>query len=158
MLTKPLALAVGLVAAFGLPGVRHVLPKRFAAADSFPISTFPMFTLRRPAEHRMTWVRALDRSGASLGPLHSGHFNFGGMNQALAHLKQARPKEPARRSAICREIAERVGGFAELRNVARIEIVDAYYRPEKVFGPARNDSPERHTVLVRCNVERARAR
>ena len=141
MLTKPLAIAitVGLVAAFGLPGVRHVLPKRFAAADSFPISTFPMFTLRRSEEHRMTWVRALDRNGASLGPLPSGHFNFGGMNQALAHLKQARSKEPARRAAICREITKRVASIAELRNVAGVEIVDVL--PARKSWPARDDLP-----------------
>lgn len=150
---KSLALAVtiALAAAFGLPGLRHVLPKELAAEDSFPISTFAMFSTPRPPEHRMTWVRALDRGGKSVGHVPSGAFHPGGMNQAMAYLREAR-RDQARRERICGEIARKLVERKYRSRVKQIEIVDAYYRPEKVFGPERDERPERERVLIRCAV------
>jgi hypothetical protein len=102
----------------------------------------------------MTWVRGIGAQGESLGHIPSWRFNPGGMNQAMAHLKQARRNRAQRRDAICGEIAQRVARFRSLREVMTIEIVDAYYRPEKVFGPERDERPERERVLVRCAVTR----
>lgn len=150
--TLALALTIALVVAFGLPGLRHALPERFAAKDSFPISTFAMFSTPRPPEHRMTWVRALDASGKSVGHVQSGAFHPGGMNQAMAYLREAR-RDRVQRDRICREIAsELVKHRYRSRVVKQIEIVDAYYRPEKVFGPTRDEQPERERVLVKCTV------
>jgi hypothetical protein len=143
-----IALTVALAVAFGLPGLRHVLPKSFAAEDSFPIS---MFSNPRPPEHRMTWVRALDASGKSVGHVQSGWFHPGGMNQAMAYLREAR-RDQARRTRICEEIASKLVERRYKKRVKRIEIVDAYYRPEKVFGPERDERPERERVLVTCPV------
>lgn len=146
-----LAITVALVVAFGLPGLRHVLPKHYADTDSFPISTFAMFSNPRPPEHRMTWVRALDRDGKSVGHVSSGAFHPGGMNQAMAYLREAR-RDQDRRVRICNEIARKLVERRYRSRVKRIEIVDAYYRPEKVFGPARDERPERERVLVTCQV------
>jgi hypothetical protein len=146
-----LAITIALVVAFGLPGVRHVLPKGLAAKDSFPISTFAMFSNPRPPEHRMTWVRALDRDGKSVGHVPSGAFHPGGMNQAMAYLREAR-RDEGRRVRICNEIARKLVERRYRSRVKQIEIVDAYYRPEKVFGPARDERPERERVLVTCQV------
>jgi len=122
MITKPLAIAItlGLAAAFATPGVRHVLPAKYRAKDSFPISTFTMFTLQRPEEHRMTWVRGLDAAGESLGHIPSWRFNPGGLNQAMAHLKQARRNHAERRDAVCQEIAQRITKFRSLRKVVTV--------------------------------------
>lgn len=146
-----LVLTVALAVAFGLPGLRHVLPKGLAAQDSFPISTFAMFSNPRPPEHRMTWVRALDARGESLGHVQSGAFHPGGMNQAMAYLRDAR-RDQARRDRICREIARELVQRRFRKRIKQIEIVDAYYRPEKVFGPERDARPERERVLVKCPV------
>ncbi len=105
----------------------------------------------------MTWVRALDAQGAVLGPVPSYVFNPGGMNQAMAHLKEVRPDRPARRNEMCRAIAKSVARHRSQKRVARIEIIDAYYVPEKIFGPARDEKPERERVLIACPIERALA-
>ncbi len=149
-----LALTLGLSALFAVPGVRNALPKRYHAQDSFPVSTFAMFSTPRPPEHRMTWVRALDAAGRPAGRVRSDVYNPGGLNQAMAHLRRARPKRMAQRAAICREIAAHVAAARDLRHVAQVQIVDAWYVPEKVFGPARDEEPERAEVLVTCAVER----
>jgi hypothetical protein len=145
------ALTIALTVAFALPGLRHALPESFGAEDSFPISTFAMFSNPRPPEHRMTWVRGLDASGKSLGHVQSGAFHPGGMNQAMAYLREAR-RDRERRDRICREIALKLLEHRYRSLIKQIEIVDAYYRPEKVFGPARDERPERERVLVACPV------
>lgn len=152
--TSALVLTLGLAALFAAPGVRHLLPERFAASDSFPVSTFAMFSKARPPEHRMTWVRGLDAHGKSLGPVPSGAFNSSGMNQTMAFVREARTRDRERRAQICGEIAAEIVRRRSVRQVARIEIVDAYYLAEKVFGPERDDRPERERVLVACAVER----
>jgi hypothetical protein len=151
--TVALAVTVALSVLFGMPGLRHTLPRAYQAGDSFPVSTFPMFSMPRPPDHRMTWVRALDAEGKVLGHVPSWVFNPGGMNQAMAHLRHVRPNRPERRQTICAEIARKVAQRRRPRGTAQIQIVDAYYHPEKVFGPARDETPVRASVLVSCPVQ-----
>ncbi len=152
---KALLITLLLVALFALPGVRNLFPRKYRARDSFPVSTFPMFSKKRPPEHRMTWVRGRDAGGAVVDHhLRSWAYDAGGMNQAMAHLRPIRKDDAARRDKMCRRIAERVGRVSRYQEVVTVEVVDAWYRPEKVFGPDRDETPERAEVLVTCAVER----
>jgi len=152
--TKKSALIVTalLSMAFGAPGVQHFMPEDMQAEDSFPISTFPMFSRARPKHHRMTWVRALDSKAKPLGHVNTNVFNPSGMNQAMAHLRKARSSDRKQRRKVCEEIARRVARRKSLNEVKRIQIVDAYYIPAKVFGKDRIQKPERSRVLVSCRV------
>lgn len=156
--SKKVALLVTLllVAGFAAPGVRHLLPRKYLAEDSFPISTFTMFSRARPELHRMTWVRALDKRRKPMGHIQTRVFNPSGMNQTMAHLRRARRRNRKVRRDMCEQIAGRVARKRSLRKVARVQIVDAYYRPEEVFGKNPSDEAARLRVLVTCRVRRAK--
>jgi hypothetical protein len=143
--SRPVAYVVGLglAAAVAAPAFGH--PPR----DSFPLSTYPMFSTRR-AMPVLEQAVAVSREGDTR-PVPPELVASDEVMQASVTIRQAVWQGPASMAALCRSMAERAVETAGFEDVVRIEIVSARYDPILYFTEAREpvERVRRHACPVR---------
>jgi hypothetical protein len=159
------ALAAGTVlAALVLSPVRHYFNgKDKTEEDSFPLSTYPMFSDDRRDRTRVPHVAGFTADGERIVP-HYGHFGAGGLNQVRKQVsrmvRQGRAVEVAQRYADAlaaqgRRPAARGQGPAAVRRrreaaIVRVEVVRSRYFFDTYY--AGNTTPQVETVHARADV------
>ncbi len=117
-------------------------------ADSFPLSTFPMFARHR-GQPRMHQLLGITKDGARrhLEPKHLGTSE---VLQAKALIDRA-ARSSQRRRALCRQVAARVSSDADYDDVVRLELRSVRFDPVKYFtsGP----EPVEQKRLATCRLE-----
>lgn len=110
--------------------------------DSFPLSSYPMFSLKRSKRTRVTYLVGIDaRGGRRLLP--STCFGAGGLNQVRRQLNRA--VREGRADAVCRSVASgpalRKGGpFAD---VVEVQVITGAYRLADYFAGTKAPASER---------------
>ena len=136
---------LGLVLVAASPMLRDPLD------DGFPLSTFPMFAepLTQPDFYSAEGVRR-DRSRVMVPPEIIAN---GAAMQAVQTLQAAHVQGREALGQLCERIARQVPNDPKLREVQRVEIVNARYDPVAYFvsGPA----PVARDVLHKCRVRSA---
>jgi len=112
--------SIGLVGAVLEPLVRSPY------ADSFPLSTFPMFATPVPGTFVMSYAQGVTADGRRRA-LSPAHLDTGEVLQASSRIERAVDAGPRERTALCRAIAARVAGDAALRDVVALELVTGTY-------------------------------
>ncbi|REE03569.1 hypothetical protein [Citricoccus muralis] len=159
------ALAAGVAfAAVLLSPVRHYFNgKDKNEEDSFPLSTYPMFSDDRKDRTRIPHVAGFTADGDRMVP-HYSHFGAGGLNQVRKQItrmvRQGRAVEVAQRYAdALAEQQRRTAGqgtspAAQRRRkeagIVRVEIVRSRYFFDTYF--AGNTTPQMETVHARADV------
>lgn len=145
-MSRLLAYGVGL----GLTAAALAPAFRRSIEDSYPLSTYPMFTTARDEVviHQVVGIRRATR--AVLPPALVG----GGpeVMQAAATVRRSVEAGPARLASLCRAVLGRAAEAAEWRDVERLEIVAAHFDPVAYLSGTRE--PRRREVLATCAPER----
>lgn len=137
-----LAITVGVVVALAAPVV--------ADRDSFPLSTYPMYSRARSGESTIVTARGLESDGSSreLTPT-----LIGDSDDPLIVVGRLRAALSAGRGGVrCAEIAERVAGRDAFDGVDVIEIVSE--RHDTVARTLGEDSLLEREVRATCEVRR----
>lgn len=113
--------------------------------DSFPLSTFPMFSRARPAEVDIDHVVGIDAAGERR-VLPPSLVMRGEVLQTKVAISRAIADKKAR--ALCRAVAERARGGT----LVRIEVRTDRYTVARYFSGGRE--PARSRVHARCEVPR----
>lgn len=123
---------------------------RSPPVDSYPLSTYPMFSQRRgqPWLHRML---ALDDTG-NAAPLSPKLIANSEALQAAATIRRAVDGGKSTLKALCSEAAARVSGDPELSRVQRLQIQAIQYDPIEYFVGER--VPIAARTLHSCRVRR----
>jgi hypothetical protein len=90
--------------------------------DGFPLSSYPMFAARRPAELTMVSARGVTRDGW-LRALSPSHLGTGEVMQAFATVQRAAEAGAEAIAALCTAIAGRVAGDAALDDPVAVELL-----------------------------------
>ncbi|NUL46278.1 hypothetical protein F7P69_13895 [Cellulosimicrobium funkei] len=159
------ALAAGAAfAAVLLSPVRHYFNgKDKNEEDSFPLSTYPMFSDDRKDRTRVPHVAGFTADGDRIVP-HYSHFGAGGLNQVRKQItrmvRQGRAVEVAQRYADAlaeqqrRSAGQGTGPGAQRRRkeagIVRVEVVRSRYFFDTYF--AGNSTPQMETVHARADV------
>lgn len=159
------ALAAGVAfAAVLLSPVRHYFNgKDKNEEDSFPLSTYPMFSDDRKDRTRIPHVAGFTADGDRIVP-HYSHFGAGGLNQVRKQItrmvRQGRAVEVAQRYADAlseqqrRSAGQGTSPAARRRRkeagIVRVEIVRSRYFFDTYF--AGNTTPQMETVHARADV------
>jgi hypothetical protein len=123
---------------------------RPATADSYPLSTYPMFArvLDKP---RLTVAEGVTEAGRTVRLPPEMVANDEPM-QAMRTLRLSGNRDLRERKALCRQIASRVAATLDFSEVTQVRIVRAQFDPLRYFeGVAQ---PERAERLVQCPVKR----
>jgi len=123
---------------------------RTPTVDSYPLSTYPMFSQRRgqPWLHRML---ALDDSGAPF-PLAPKLIANAETLQAAVTVRRAVDGGKGAMKDLCSEVAARVSRDPELSKVRRLQIQAVQYDPIEYFVSGR--VPMAARTLQTCRVRR----
>lgn len=119
--------------------------------DSFPLSTYPMFSHARPRELTMVHALGIDAAGerAPLPPMISAGNRE--VLQSMATLQQA--VRAGRAAAQCDEIAARVLADGSLAHVVSVEIATDTFDAVAYFEEGRT-APIARSAHARCEVPR----
>ncbi len=117
--------------------------------DSFPLSTFPMFSRKRPAEVLIDHVVAVDDRGVAqvVPPQLVAGADVLQTKVAIAHAVRS---GGAGRQRLCREVAARLAKEPDWRHAKRVEIRRDRFAVLKYFSDSRE--PIHSQVYVRCKV------
>lgn len=131
------ALAAGLVGAVLAPLAQH---RRTAPADSFPFSSYPMFTAVRTGHKREHYLVGVDAQGGRR-LLHYGCAGTGGHNQVRRQVD--RLVREGRADELCRQVAGRVARRSGYDEVVTVEVVTGTYDLAEYFSGDREPASER---------------
>lgn len=152
------------LAAVLLSPVRHYFNGRDKVEeDSFPLSTYPMFSDHRKDRARIPHVAGFTAEGERIVP-HYSHFGAGGLNQVRKQVtrmvRQGRAAEVAQRYADAlaarrERPVPRGGGPGAVRRrreagIVRVEVVRSRYFFDTYY--AGNTTPQVETVHARADV------
>lgn len=143
--------AFSYVVGVALIGAVLMPPLRDPPRDSFPLSTYPMFSSKRERavlDHAV----GIDAAGASR-PLPPGAVASGEVMQAAMTLRRAARGGRATSERLCGEIAERLTGIAHLDDIERVQIISALYDPVAYFA-VDDPKPLKSKVRAECEVVR----
>ncbi len=139
------AISIALVGAVLSPMIGEV-PK-----DSFPLSTFPMFSHKRPATVEIDHVVAIDDNHDVhvVPPQLVAGSEVLQTKAAIAHAvnrgKQARRK-------LCRDVAARLAQDDDYRRIKRVEVRRDRFNVARYFSESKK--PLHTQVFVRCSLPR----
>ena len=120
--------------------------------DSFPLSTFPMFSVKRE-NPRISTLVAVDGSGESrpLPPAVLGTEEV--MQSAMTIRRAAANRKRARK--LCREVADEIAGDPEWADATHVELLTLRYDPIAYFmEPDGPDNPISRKRRARCKIKR----
>jgi len=134
---------LGLTAAALSPALRPL------DRDSYPLSTYPMFTASRDevVVHQIVGVRGASRTVLPPSLVVGGPE----VMQAAATVRRSAEAGPARLAALCRAVLGRAAEASEWRDVERLDIVAAHFDPIAYLTGSRE--PRRRDVLATCAPE-----
>jgi hypothetical protein len=142
--------SVGLVGATLEPVVRE------PDDDGFPLATYPMFAVPRPAVLAMSYAQGVTAEGA-LRTLSPEQLGTGEVMQAFALLQRAAAAGPRASNALCTAIAARVAADAGYRDVIAIRIVTGRFdAPAALVHGAAGAELAREVTRARCELGRPR--
>jgi len=123
------------------------------ARDSFPLSTYPMFSTDRKGRVTVPHVIGITDDGQRV-PLHYRHYGTGGLNQVRKHI--ARGVRRGKAAAIAQRYADSLAHPTRtLRRreaaVQRVVVVRSRFIFEDYFT-AQSNMPARETVHAQCLV------
>lgn len=135
---------------FGLGVCAAVASPVFSAptADSYPLSTYPMFAYKRQ-KTRLYHVDGLNRAGqrARLSP---GLVANDEAMQAAQTVRQAVQAGPARMALLCGRVAERLSHDSSYAGVVRVRVVEGLFDSLGYF--VGGSEPEQLVVHYQCSV------
>ena len=120
-------------------------------ADSFPLSTYPMFASRRPAQQTFVYAIGATATGARR-VLDTAHVGTGEVLQAIQVFERTYAGGARELTALCNSIAARVAVDADLADIITIRIVTGTH--DAVEYLARGQVGQERDV-VRCPVPRS---
>jgi hypothetical protein len=122
--------------------------------DSFPLSYYPMFSLKREETGRVTYLAAFDAHGNRF-PIAHQVVGPGGLNQVRRQITKRVDRGEA--SKLCQSVSSRVGRRQEgrLADVVTIQVVTGMYRLDGYFSGDK--SPVAEHVHASCDVKRPAA-
>lgn len=132
---------VGLTVAPALPAEPH---------DSFPLSTYPMFSIVRKA----SWIHVVvgfDADGEEYKIPPRFIANLEVMQAAQTIRREVRAK---RADALCEEVAARVGDASRFDALVRLEVQSRKFDPHRYFVAEDGREPLRLKRRARCEVTR----
>jgi hypothetical protein len=137
---------LGLVVAVAAPGLGD--PRQ----DSFPLSTYPMFSTKRD-KPVLYFVEGVGRDG-QLQRLPPEMVANDEVMQAAAAARRAVEGGRSSMKRLCVNVARRVAESAQYQSVSRIQLIGARFDPVGYFvhGP----EPEERVLHFRCAVRRRR--
>ncbi|MCB9763691.1 MAG: hypothetical protein H6739_28235 [Alphaproteobacteria bacterium] len=139
-----------------LSPIRRHLPYDGARAiqDSFPLSTFGMFSRARPDLEPATYVIALEADGTRHFVRYT-HWATGGWNQGRAQVHRYKNGKGGGRPALCQRVAESLGkrerGWES--QAVEVRMVWGQYDPERWFVENHKE-PVQESILASCEVPR----
>lgn len=118
--------------------------------DSFPLSTYPMFSSVRD----QPWIHVIVGFTADGGQRRIGPELIANAEvmQAAQTVHQAIRRKRAK--ALCAEVAERVAERPELAEVVRLEVQSRQFDPRTYFTSESGRTPLRMRRRARCEVAR----
>lgn len=129
-----------------------VLSPLLSGRDGFPLSTYPMFSSRRPEVAWFARALAMDAEGQTQ-TLSPSLVVSGEPMLAVATLRRTFGQGPEATEKLCREIAARVAKDAAYVAATRVRLDQAEL---SVLGRFRGETdPRQVRVLAECPVERA---
>ena len=142
--------AVAAVISIGLIGAVLEPLVRAPDDDGFPLSTFPMFAVPRPAQLTMSYALGVAGDGRTrtLSPAQLG---TGEVLQAFARLARALEAGPDACAALCATIAARVARDPALADVVEIRLVTATHDAVAYFTRGARAA---EATRARCDVLR----
>jgi hypothetical protein len=142
--TLPAAISIVMIGATLWPVTRRPV------ADSFPLSTYPMFAFERPTKLTMSYAVGITQRGDRrfLSPAIIGSPEA---LQALAIIERGLAGKPAERMALCTEIADSVRGYPALDDIVTIAIVTGSH---DALDFLLRDRVGTERERVRCQVKR----
>ena len=141
-----------------LAPVRHYIgsPKQVRrnkfARDSFPLSTYPMFSTDRKGRIIVPHVVGITAEGERL-PLHYRHFGTGGLNQVRKQIARGIRRGDA--ANIAQRYADSLAATKRRReaDVVRVLVVRSRFLFDDYFADdARPKLPAEETVYAQCRV------
>lgn len=123
---------------------------RVPPVDSYPLSTYPMFSQRR-GQPRLYRMLTLDERGTP-APLAPKLVANSEALQAAATIRRAVEGGKRAQKALCSEVAARVSRDPELSHVRRLQIQSVQYDPIEYFAGER--VPLEARTLHSCRVRR----
>lgn len=133
-----------LVAAVVMPGLRPL------GYDSFPWSSYPMFSRERPREATVTHVVGLSFDGQRRRPVPPPILGSDEVLQAAATIHGA--VRGGRARELCRQVAERLASASEWSDFEWVEVASDRYDVLEYFSGAR--APLERTIHTRCRIRR----
>jgi len=115
--------------------------------DGFPLSYYPMFSLKRSAKTRLTYMVGIDAEGGS-HRIPYRHIGPGGLNQVRRQLPRA--VLAGRGEEVCRAVAERLRArpTAVPADLVELRIVTGKFRLADYFSGEKRPASER----IRCSL------
>jgi len=115
--------------------------------DSFPLSTYPMFSRHRgqPTFERIVGIERGGRERAIAPRLVANSETL----QAMATISNAVKDGPEPARALCRQVASRVASDLELSDVRRLEIRSVRYDPIRYFTTSKEPLASRRVLGCR---------
>jgi len=141
------AVSTAVLLLVGWPATRNL------GADSFPLSTYPMFARPKARVAEVTSALAIAGTGTST-PVPPRYIANTETMQAIATLRAAVADGPAASLALCSAIAGRLRGAdaQELRAAVRVEIVSG--RVDTIDYLGGRATPHSRRLHARCDVQR----
>ena len=141
------AVSTAVLLVVGWPATRDL------RADSFPLSTYPMFARPKARVAEVTSALAVAAGGAST-PVPPSYIANAETMQAIATLRAAVAAGSDASLALCRAIASRLpgAGAQELRAAIRVEIVSG--RVDTIDYLGGRAMPHSRRLHARCDVKR----
>ncbi len=144
--------AAGMSAAF-LSTVLWPIAQNWRAEkeDGFPLSYYPMFSVKRKKRYRVTHLAGRTANGARV-TIPYGYAGTGGLNQVRRQLRRTALEGGA--ESLCRAVAAKMGrrGHPSLAAVVEVELVTGEYRLDDYLRGSTD--PVRVTVHASCPVGR----
>jgi len=110
--------------------------------DNFPLSYYPMFSLKRPKKADFTYLVGLDAEG-NRHLLPYRYAGTGGLNQVRRQINRLAREGKAER--LCRQVAERLALEADgpFSDVKTVQVVTGRYRLAEYFDGIKEPTKER---------------
>ena len=125
----------------------------WAAVDGFPLSTYPMFSRKRPTVVSIDHVVAVDSAGASR-VVPPSVLTSGEVMQANVMIRDTVQRGRRASQQLCLRVAGRLEGDADWADIVSVEVRRDRFDVARYF--AVDDKPLRSRVHARCQLERAR--
>lgn len=146
------AVSALLLAAVGYP----LLPTSlfaWAAIDGFPLSTYPMFSRKRPTVVNIDHVVAVDSGGAAR-VVPPSVITSGEVMQANVMIRDTVRRGRRAAQQLCLRVAGRLEVDADWADIVAVEVRSDRFDVARYF--AVDTKPLRSRVYARCQLERAR--